>query len=717
MILTRKLLAPAVVLLALLLGGLFAYFYSSLHDASHESEEESLQSLGRAFNAVIANQQELALSLAVQGASLPSIQEALAQGNENELAQAAQASFAGLDTVEHQFYLPNGTLLHSADASTSGSPQDAVVAFVNLENTLASGLEVKASGLIIVGVAPVHYRGTYVGCIEIGIPLDNTLLGRIKNDLGGDWRVLLIDDPIIEEAAGYQHLANTNLLLLGSTQGTDVIAGPENYAAAQTGGESTIHPTVAGNSYAINSSPIRDFSGNIVGVLDIVYNHTHLTSSQNNRLLLAGLVSLGILTLGVIALAAITRRTLTPIQALTRAAGEITDGQSAAYVNIDPQDDEIGVLIRTFNRMTAQLRGSIANLEERIGDRTRELEQQSARLRVATEISQIHTSEDDLNKILERAGQLLVDRFEFLFVGIFLLEKDGAHALLVSSPTKAGKNRIQQKFRLPMDDESPIGYVAKTGEPRIAPDARYASTQFSDSFLPDSRSEIVLPLKSGNKPIGVLDIHTGGETSFQQSDLAVMQIIADQLATAIERARLAEESKRYVSDIEVAYGKHTRDGWRKFITARQLQSLGYRFDNIRIQPSESVPIIGQEALVKGSTVSTTGASANQEVAIPIRFRGQTIGVVHAKLRDGSGETIITTLEQAIDRLASSLETARLYEEAQLKANREQAISQIASLIGSSSDYETILRTTVREIGNVLTDTDVIVQLNSPEDDE
>ena len=83
-----------------------------------------------------------------------------------------------------------------------------------------------------------------------------------------------------------------------------------------------------------------------------------------------------------------------------------------------------------------------------------------------------------------------------------------------------------------------------------------------------------------------------------------------------------------------------------------------------------------------------------------------------KPREGSGETIVTTLEQAIDRLASSLESARLYEEAQIRANREQAISQIASLIGSSSDYESILRTTVREIGNVLTDTDVIIQLAS-----
>ena len=77
----------------------------------------------------------------------------------------------------------------------------------------------------------------------------------------------------------------------------------------------------------------------------------------------------------------------------------------------------------------------------------------------------------------------------------------------------------------------------------------------------------------------------------------------------------------------------------------------------------------------------------------------------------------TTLEQAIDRLASSLESARLYEEAQIRANREQAISQIASLIGSSSDYESILRTTAREIGNVLTDTDVIIQLASTTGDD
>ncbi|MFN8427831.1 MAG: hypothetical protein U0X87_16440 [Anaerolineales bacterium] len=119
----------------------------------------------------------------------------------------------------------------------------------------------------------------------------------------------------------------------------------------------------------------------------------------------------------------------------------------------------------------------------------------------------------------------------------------------------------------------------------------------------------------------------------------------------------------------------------------------------------------KEALLSGNSVVTNGSDTHHEVAIPIKFRGQIIGVVHAKIQSGyGGETAVSTLELAVDRLASSLESARLYEEAKVRADREQTISQITSAISSSSDYETILRTTIREIGHALKDTEVGIQI-------
>ncbi len=722
MILARKLLAPTLILLVILLAGLFGYFYTSLHNASHASEEASMESFSDSFKADLANQERLALSLALQSANSVDVREAMAKRDAQMLASISDAAYTELAVRSHivtyQFHLPDGALLYSASSDANVSPfiaSPAVMA-VNSDHQPVSGLAISGNTLGIVGVAPVFHRGNYIGCIEIAVGLDASLLSQMKEKYGGDWRILLVQG-LASSTVNAPLVEDSSFVVFASTQGNEITSTSENYLRVQEGETTIIHPTVDGNSYAVLSSPLYDFSGNLLGALDIVYNHTHLTNQQNSRIAIAGLVTLGVLLIGAFILVASTRRTLSPIQALTRVAAEITEGHSASFVNVESEGDEIGVLIRAFNRMTTQLRGSISNLEQRIADRTLELEQQATRLRAATEISQFSAAERDLNKTLERAGHLLMSRLECSFVGIYLLEKDGAHAILASSPTKAGKSRIQQKFRLPVNYETVVGFVAKTGEARIAPDVRFSATQFSDTFLPESRSEIILALKSENKTIGVLDIHSEKEDAFRQADLSIMQIIADQLSSAIERSRLSQESSRYLSDLEQAYGRNTREGWRKFIAARQLQNRGYRFDNIRIEPFEEISGVGRKAIEQGITVSAPGASTNQEIAIPIKFRGQTIGIVQAKLREGSGETIVTTLEQAIDRLASSLESARLYEEAQIRANREQAISQIASLIGSSSDYESILRTTAREIGNVLTDTDVIIQLASTTGDD
>lgn len=722
MILARKLLAPTLILLVILLAGLFGYFYTSLHNASHASEEASMESFSDSFKADLANQERLALSLALQSANSVDVREAMAKRDAQMLASISDAAYTELAVRSHivtyQFHLPDGALLYSASNNASMSPfiaSPAVMA-VNSDHQPVSGLAISGNTLGIVGVAPVFHRGNYIGCVEIAVGLDASLLSQMKEKYGGDWRILLVQG-LASSTVNAPLVEDSSFVVFASTQGNEITSTSENYLRVQEGETTIIHPTVDGNSYAVLSSPLYDFSGNLLGALDIVYNHTHLTNQQNSRIAIAGLVTLGVLLIGAFILVASTRRTLSPIQALTRVAAEITEGHSASFVNVESEGDEIGVLIRAFNRMTTQLRGSISNLEQRIADRTLELEQQATRLRAATEISQFSAAERDLNKTLERAGHLLMSRLECSFVGIYLLEQDGAHAILASSPTKAGKSRIQQKFRLPVNYETVVGFVAKTGEARIAPDVRFSATQFSDTFLPESRSEIILALKSENKTIGVLDIHSEKEDAFRQADLSIMQIIADQLSSAIERSRLSQESSRYLSDLEQAYGRNTREGWRKFIAARQLQNRGYRFDNIRIEPFEEISGVGRKAIEQGITVSAPGASTNQEIAIPIKFRGQTIGIVQAKLREGSGETIVTTLEQAIDRLASSLESARLYEEAQIRANREQAISQIASLIGSSSDYESILRTTAREIGNVLTDTDVIIQLASTTGDD
>ena len=92
------------------------------------------------------------------------------------------------------------------------------------------------------------------------------------------------------------------------------------------------------------------------------------------------------------------------------------------------------------------------------------------------------------------------------------------------------------------------------------------------------------------------------------------------------------------------------------------------------------------------------------------MRGQTIGVISLKLKEGYDTNTISVIELAAERLASAMESARLYEEARLRADREQSISRITAAISGSTEYDQILQTTVREIGSILSDTEVTIQL-------
>jgi hypothetical protein len=166
-------------------------------------------------------------------------------------------------------------------------------------------------------------------------------------------------------------------------------------------------------------------------------------------------------------------------------------------------------------------------------------------------------------------------------------------------------------------------------------------------------------------------------------------------------------------EIEQAYGQFTRESWKTFEQNKPLGATGYRFDNVRIQPLRGIPPHSEQAIQTGKTVFHNNGNNPAEknlVAIPINLRGQTIGVVTVQLKEGYSQTTISTLEAAIERLATSLESARLFEEARMRADRELSISRVTSAIGASTEYEQILQTTVREIGNLLSDTEVAIQI-------
>jgi len=427
----------------------------------------------------------------------------------------------------------------------------------------------------------------------------------------------------------------------------------------------------------------------------------------------SALLALFVVAIAIAAVAVSARTIADPIKALAQTTESFAMGKLSTRASVD-REDEIGSLATAYNQMAAQLQEIIGRLEQRVADRTQDLESQTLRLRVAAEIARDAASARDLQELLIRAADLIINRFGFYHIGIFLLDNNKEYAVLAASPTEAGRQMIENNHKLRVGEVGIVGRVSATGEPRIALNTGVDVAFFNNPYLPNTHSEMALPLKVENNVIGVLDVQSDQPEAFNADDIAIMQVMADQLATAIERARLLQEVERNLKELESAYGRFTRENWKNQAAGTSKGNKGYRFDNVRIEPINEPPELAGDVLKQGATISSNGSYSGREneprVAVPIKVRGQTIGVVSFKLKDGYDKNTIAIIESAADRLASAMESARLYEETRLRADREQSISRVTTAISSSTEYEQILQTTVREIGSLLNNTEVTIQI-------
>lgn len=722
MILTRKLILPALIVFAVLLAGIFAFSYINLHNTYHEAEEGDLVSYNDAFVAELENQKNVALTLATAAAGNPEIQKAFADGDRQKLISLTLPSYELLKTyniTQYQYHLPNGErFLNLNDVNDQNAGQTlAVVQLANSEQRSVAGLESENGMLGVRGAVPIFYQGKHIGAVELGIGFNDALLDDLKQKYGGEWHILLLEEFLANtpsQGTAVEPGPIPGLIPYATTQDNSLFNATTSYVSALNGETSITHPSVGGRDYAILTSPLHDFSGRIVGTLDIVYDHTHISATQNRRMIFAALVTIFALALAGLSLVIFTSRTLKPIQTLTSAAESIADGDLSTIANTNPSNDEIGTLATVFNRMTLQLSNSITELEKRVADRTQDLEQQTRWLRLAAEIVRDAAYSRNLDELLNRSSGLILERFKFYHTGIFLLDNNSEYAVLVASPTEAGQRMISNNYRVHVGEVGIVGHVAASGEPQTILNKGIDAVHFNNLFLPNSRAQLAVPLKVESRIIGVLEVQSDHLQAFTSEEIAIMQIMADQLASAIERTRLLQTVEKSLNELEGAYGRYTLESWKELADGVQSGNKGYRFDNIRIQSVAELPELGKQVLATGTTVSSNGNDQKSEkqntFAMPIKLRGQIIGVVTVKLKEDYNTNTISTIESATERLALAMESARLYEEARLRADREQSISRITSAISTPTEYEEILQTTVREIGKMLDDAEVAIQI-------
>ncbi len=479
-------------------------------------------------------------------------------------------------------------------------------------------------------------------------------------------------------------------------------------------------------------APIRNSKGERVGVIGVDIRADAVVAREREFLI----VSLLIFTLSIVIIAtsglAIGNNIARPISLLTNSANRIASGNLSHRVSIDTAASEIDELANDFNVMAVSLQGLVDGLESRVAERTadleqrtleleknsREIERRASQLRAVAMVARAISSIQDLQALLPNISTVISKEFNFYHTGIFLVDDAKEYAVLAASNSEGGQRMLKRNHKLKIGEVGIVGFSAATGQARIALDTGEDAVYFDNPDLPATRSEMALPLRVGENIIGILDVQSEQTGAFDEEDIELLSIVADQVSIAIQNARQFQAAQKAAEEAEEVYRRYIRSEWRTLV--RETRRLGYRYSKAGIGPLKA-PIHSSEA-AEAVTTGKTNASKKEtrsQIVMPIKLRGEVIGILNV-MADSErpwDQDEVDITEAVAERVALAVENVRLLESSQSQASRERTISAVTSRIGASVNMRSILQTAVEELGRIIPGSDIVIQLGQENEDK
>lgn len=434
-------------------------------------------------------------------------------------------------------------------------------------------------------------------------------------------------------------------------------------------------------------------------------------------------VAVGFIALAVGISLLVSHTIATPLADLAQTAEQIAAGDLTRTAKVR-QADEIGALARAFNNMTAQVRNLIVTLEERVTQRTRELEQHSIYLEASAEVVRAASSILDADQLVQQVVELIRRRLDLYYVGLFLAEESGEWAELRAGTGEAGQMMLARGHRIRVG-EGMIGWSVANAQARVALEAGEDAVRLATTDLPETRSEAALPLRSRGRVIGALSVQSTHPDAFDQDTVVVFQTMADQLAVALDNAQLFAQTQAALESARRAYGELSSQAWSELLRASPdityrsnaygvtTAASGVRLPEVERALQEGQVVRGSDLVAEDTDAPAGTPDGRLRLAVPIKVRETVIGVLDTYKPAEAGEwTDAETelLETLTEQLGDALESARLYQDAQRLAAREQLTADITDRMRRAAGVEGIVQAAVDELFSVLGTSRAFVRL-------
>lgn len=332
-------------------------------------------------------------------------------------------------------------------------------------------------------------------------------------------------------------------------------------------------------------------------------------------------------------------------------------------------------------------------------------------LQAVAEAGEILAKLLNLNALLPRAVELIQERFGFYHVQVFLLDETNEYVSLAASTGATGQKLLEKRHRLAVGSKSVIGQVTLVAQPVIARDTD--AIYYRNELLPNTRAELALPIMDGDKLIGVLDVQSRQVDAFEADAVQALQVMANLLGTSIRNARFFEqqdlsaretrrlflESETSLREIQRLNQQLTKQGWENYLRNRRRVN-GVTMDDQQMIADDR----WTDMLVKASETRQPvmdNSSGTAVIAVPVMLGSEVIGAIEVEPGSGRENETVEMVKAVAQRLALSLDKARLYEESQEATAQEQRINEIVARYQTVTSVDDLLQITLAELSSSL----------------